>query len=193
MATTLLEQLDKAADKANKAAGMDALARHAEAIRELLQRARCDIIKIGERLTAARKICGHGNWRPWLEHEFQWTDDTALNFTNVYKWYERDPERVRDLNLPLRGLYLLARPSTPEAIRQEVIEHVERGEKVSVAEVNETITKAKTKLVSSKPEAKPSYLPDDIIDQIIDLFKQLQHRDQAHCLRKQHAILQGRC
>ena len=115
---SIVEQFDRIADKDRKRAGMDALARHSEAIRELRQRTARDIIKIGEHLTRARKICGHGNWLPWLEREFGWTDDTALNFMNVYKWSEANPERVRDLSLPLHTLYLLARPSTPEAIEQ---------------------------------------------------------------------------
>ena len=60
------------------------LAQNAEAIRALGKRVIDDIIEIGRLLTEAKQIAGHGNWLPWLEREFQWTDDTALNFMRVH-------------------------------------------------------------------------------------------------------------
>jgi len=33
---------------------------------------------------ANKAIAGHGNWYSWLEREFGWTDDTALNFMRVH-------------------------------------------------------------------------------------------------------------
>jgi hypothetical protein len=101
-------------------------------------------------------------------------------------------ENISNLSLPVSVLYRLARPSTPQAVRQDVIERLEPGEKVLVAEVEDTIAKAKAPTLP-RPEAKqPSYLPDDIIDQIVVLFKQLAHNEQNRCCLKLRAILQGR-
>jgi hypothetical protein len=53
------------------------LAQHAAGAR---QRVVADVIEIGRRLTESKKICGHGNWLPWLDREFNWQEQTARNF-----------------------------------------------------------------------------------------------------------------
>jgi DUF3102 family protein len=126
-----------------------ALAGHADSIRALRKRAADDIIDIGRHLTEAKKIAGHGNWLPWLDREFGWTDDTARNFMRVYDLSKT--ERVRDLNLPLRALYLIAAPSTPEAAREEVIDRAQTGEKVSVGETKHIIEQHKASPEPSAP------------------------------------------
>ena len=204
--STFVEHIDKSADRYRKRAGMDPLARHAEAIRELRQRTARDIIKIGEHLTAARRICGYGNWQPWLEREFGWTDDTARNFMRVFELSKT--ERVPDLNLPLRSLYVLARPSTPEAVRQEVFARAERGEPPSYAEVKAAVEEA-------KPKSRPVYkaVPEPLMEEeirnqmdnlfrqldgqaqarcVVDYFRQLDRKTQSRCALKVRNILQGR-
>jgi hypothetical protein len=44
-------------------------------------------------------------------------------------------ETVSDLDIPLRGLYLLAAPSTPAPARQEIIERAGQGEKLTAADL----------------------------------------------------------
>ena len=61
----------------------DALAEHSAEIRKLGKRAVQNIIEIGRRLTEAKKIVGWGNWLPWLEREFGWSERTAQNFMQV--------------------------------------------------------------------------------------------------------------
>ena len=61
------------------------LAQNAQEIRKLGKRASADVIEIGRRLTEMKKLCGHGNWLPWLEREFGWTDRHALNYTRAYE------------------------------------------------------------------------------------------------------------
>jgi hypothetical protein len=61
------------------------LAESAEEIRKLGKRAGADVIEIGRRLTETKKICGHGNWLPWLQREFGWTDRHALKCMQVYE------------------------------------------------------------------------------------------------------------
>jgi hypothetical protein len=118
------------------------LAQNAEVIRALGKRVIGDIIEIGRRLSESKKLCGHGNWLPWLQREFGWSDDTALRFMQVGELAES--RNVRDLNLPISGLYLLAAPSTTEEARQEVIARAESGGRMSVKDVKELIDEVKS-------------------------------------------------
>jgi Protein of unknown function (DUF3102) len=118
------------------------LAAHAVAIWQLGKQTLANVIEIGKRLTECKRIVGHGNWLPWLDREFGWTDKTAENFINVYKLSGKF-ENFSNLDLPLSGLYLLAAPSTPEAARAEIIERAEKGEKIKVADVNNKIRAAR--------------------------------------------------
>lgn len=163
----------------------DALTRHAKAIRALGRRVVGDAVEIGRQLTAARKLCGHGNWQSWLEREFQWTDDTALNFMNVYKWSEANPERVRDLSLPLRSIYLLAQPSTPESVREEIIERAASGDKISHEQVKQEVAEAKALAKNGKADSpehgrKPT---EEIIARLDDLFSRLDRQAQDRWVR----------
>jgi hypothetical protein len=124
-----------------------ALAEHAAAIRRLGKLVVEDVIEIGRRLTEAKDICGHGNWLPWLEREFDWSASTAENYINLFKLSAKFPT-VGNLNLDLRSLYMLAAQSTPPEARDEIIKRAEAGEQVTVAEV-------KTAIAKRKPEPKP--------------------------------------
>jgi hypothetical protein len=107
-----------------------------------------DVIEIGRRLTDAKARCGHGNWLPWLEREFGWSDSTALRYMQAHQFATDKSVTVTDLSL--KSLYLLAAPSTPEAARDEVIERSEAGEHLTPAQIKETIDKA----VNAEIEAK---------------------------------------
>jgi len=89
---------------------------HASAIRALGKRVITDVIEIGRRLTEAKRIAGHGNWLPWLEREFGWSEDTAENYIAVHKRMGSllNSENSRNLNLPMHSLRILAAKSTPE-------------------------------------------------------------------------------
>src|SRR5260370_7268210 len=70
---------------------------------------------VGRRLTACKVQCGHGKWLPWLQREFGSTSEsTALRYMQAHEAFGLNPSRVTDLELPMRSLYLLAAPSTPE-------------------------------------------------------------------------------
>jgi hypothetical protein len=40
---------------------------------------------MGEELIAAKGLCEHGEWLPWLEDNFGWTEWTARNLMRVAK------------------------------------------------------------------------------------------------------------
>jgi hypothetical protein len=118
------------------------LANHAAAIRMLGKRVIANVIEIGQRLTEAKKIAGQGNWRPWLEQEFGWSEDTAERFMSLHRLQGQIPQ-LAEYDLPVSGLYLLAAPSTPEEARAAVIEQAENGEALSVAGIKKTIDQAR--------------------------------------------------
>lgn len=130
-----------------------ALAEHADAIRKFMKRAIEDVFSIGRHLTEAKKLCDHGNWLSWLDREFGWSADTAERLMQLHALGSQNP-RVRNLDLPRSALYLLAKPSTPEAARQEVFDKTESGEPVSVEQTRQTIKRHKP-----DPEPPPVTVP----------------------------------
>jgi len=93
------------------------IAEHAAVIRALGRRVVGDIVEIGRRLIDAKEIAGHGNWLPWLDREFGWTDKTAERFINV----AGKSDKLSNLEVPVSGLYLLAAPSTPPEVGIEQV------------------------------------------------------------------------
>jgi hypothetical protein len=143
--------LDQAIAAAEEKAKAPVLAEHAEAIRAAGKRVIADIIEIGWRLSECKKMLGHGNWLPWLEREFGWSDRTALNFMRVYDLSGKS-ETVADLSLPVSGLYLLAAPSAPEETRNAILSRAEAGEVLSVADIRQAIDQARGKSSEQKPD-----------------------------------------
>jgi len=140
---------------APKLAALDntALAKHAAAIRQLGKQTVENVIEIGRRLAECRKLVVRGKWLPWLDREFGWTEQTALNFMRAHDLSKS--KKFLDLNLPVSALYLLAAPSTPEPAKTEVIERAQAGEAIPVAEVKRVVERHKPP--SRKPsKAKPA-------------------------------------
>jgi hypothetical protein len=113
------------------------LAEHAAEIRRLGKRVVEDVIEIGGRLTECKRICGHGNWLPWLNREFKWTEMTATRFINVYEMSKSN--NLLNLELPISGLYLLAAPGTSKEARNEIIDRAQAGETIPVAKAKRII------------------------------------------------------
>ncbi|MCP4339840.1 MAG: DUF3102 domain-containing protein [Desulfobulbaceae bacterium] len=99
-------------------------------IKILVKQTAQGIIEIGQRLIEIKESLGYGNWLPWLEAEFGWSDTTAKRFIQTAdKLGNRAP--VHDLDIAPKALYLLAQNNTPEPVRQEAIERSETGEKIT--------------------------------------------------------------
>lgn len=119
------------------------LAEHAAVIRALGKRVVGDIIEIGRRLADAKDRCRHGGWLPWLDREFGWKETTALRFMRCHDFAKSG--KLKDLALPVSGLYLLAAPSTPDEAREAVIDRAKNGEHLSLKEVRAMIDEARKK------------------------------------------------
>jgi hypothetical protein len=166
--------------------------RYAKEIRHLRTRVGRDIIRIGYLLTDVKEhYCHHGEWLRWLEREFGWSDRTALNFMRVYE-VSLKSENFSDLSLPISSLYLLAAPSTPEAVRQDVIDRVASGEELTHAQVKAAVDEAKAP--KSKPH-RPSYIPDppppirdELIEQAVELVRQMTAPERVEFIRRVGAV-----
>jgi hypothetical protein len=132
---------------------------HADDIRALGKRTIANTIEIGHLLTEAKEIVGHGNFGPWLDREFGWSERTARNFMGVYELARTStlgkPEKFADLGIPVSDLYLLAAPSTPEEVRDEMLARAEAGEPPTRNEIKGAIAENRQP-VQSKPTGSAS-------------------------------------
>lgn len=87
------------------------------------------IIEIGKRLSGVKEILPHGSWLPWLEAEFGWSSVSAWRFMQVYEKFKS--YNLKDLSMSSEVLYLLAAPSTPEAVREVAVDLSAAGQKVT--------------------------------------------------------------
>jgi hypothetical protein len=170
------------------------LARHATEIRRLGKQVASEVIEIGRLLVESKKLAGHGNWLSWLEREFQWTDDTALNFMRVHELVKN--RNFRDLShIPLSGLYMLAAPSTPEPAKREAIGRAEAGEPMTLDTVREIVGRAKqddrderaeTYAEEWKPGTRGDFIgrlirgEDNLYEQIDDYLNHLKRRREKN-------------
>jgi Protein of unknown function (DUF3102) len=118
------------------------LAEHITAIRALGKQTIANIIEIGRHLTKCRDIVGARNFGNWLNREFPRIGQrTAQRFMNVHELAAKN-DNLSFSELPVSALYLLAAPSTPEPVRDEILERAEAGKKMSVSEVKRVIKEA---------------------------------------------------
>jgi hypothetical protein len=143
------------------------------AIRDALGRMSVDAITIGKALSEAKALLAkNGDWEDWLETSFKWTPRTATNFLMVYEMarkYELASKtgKFSDLPIKLSALYLLARSTTPDAVRADLIEMAKAGTAVThaiaqrkLAEAHQTAPPPVAKLFDS-PEPE---VDDDRLD-----------------------------
>ena len=90
----------------------------------------------------AKARIGHGHWLSWLEREFGWSDDSARRYMRLYQFAQEDFKfrKLRNLQLPASGLYLLAQAKCPLEARKEIVERAEAGETIEVAKIESVIT-----------------------------------------------------
>jgi hypothetical protein len=144
------------------------VAEHADAIRVLARNVIANVVEIGRRLTEVNHRIEHGQWLMFLDREFGWSDQTARNFMHVFDL--SNSKRVLDLDLPLRSLYLLAAPSTPSEVRDNIIEDAQRGEKLTHAEVVKRVRQSRSssrksrKAEAIQSEQEQAEAPEPAVD-----------------------------
>jgi predicted transcriptional regulator len=106
----------------------------AQRVREHSKRTVESIIAIGRDLRMCRQALGSGEaFDAWINREFAWSRNTAYEFMRVAEHCTKFVQP--GFQLDLSALYLLARPSTPQSIRDRALTHAKRGERVTHKEV----------------------------------------------------------
>lgn len=114
------------------------------------RRMTASVMAIGAALMRAKKLLAHGQFEDWCRVEFGMSERTAQNMMNVTRTFDGKSEKISLLSDST--LYLLAAPSTPEAVREAVIEQAERtGVSPSVAEVKKEIERVRNSLEVRRP------------------------------------------
>ena len=116
---------------------------------------------LGEKLGDVQaRLAPDGLFAAWCNAELPGVSrGTIYNAINVYRAFPELPtvgSAGEHLDVPLRALYLLAAPSTPAEAREAMIERVERGEAVSVADAQALVAAHKP----TPPELEDEPLSD---------------------------------
>ena len=121
-------------------------------IRDRMGRAALNIFEIGTRLLEVKSKLRHGSFGPWLSCEFGWSERTARSMMSVAENFKS--ATVADLDIAPTALYMLASPSTPPEVREEIVERAKAGEKIKTATVADLVEKRKpiTAPITPNPE-----------------------------------------
>ena len=139
-----------------------------EEIKERLKRSAQDIWEIGQKIFEVRSQLAYGNFDRWLKAEFGWSRRTAYNFIQVYEAF---PERatVAQVSIAASALYQLSSPSTPQKIRDELIQRAKQGEKITRQDIR---LATKQEQISSTNTAVESEPIGDVKQQIVSIIPQ---------------------
>ncbi|EIM63227.1 DUF3102 domain-containing protein [Desulfobacter postgatei] len=78
--------------------------------------------EIGRALCSAKKILVHGEFKPWVEANFNHSYKTAHNCMRVFEGCAGNPEIVE--YLPSSCLYVICSPKFPEDLRQALFDNI---------------------------------------------------------------------
>lgn len=106
-------------------------------IKRLLGEIAENTIAAGHELIAVKATLKHGEWGPWLRDECEMSERMAQRLMSVAECFKND--NLSDLNIAPSALYLLASPSTPDDIRQSMLEQARSGARITVAAVHQAI------------------------------------------------------
>lgn len=102
---------------------------HTDNLYRLLGSTAKNMWEIGFALIQVKCSLPHGQFGPWLDHEFGWSSRTAQRFMAVASKFDRDT--VSDLALGSTILYELASEKTSDEIRDQLIERAKEGEVIT--------------------------------------------------------------
>src|SRR4051794_38530721 len=115
------------------------------------QHMRGAILEVGTELLRIKERLLHGTFGKWLAAEFGLTERTAQNYMSAAE-LARECETVSVLRP--KTLYLLAALSTPERVRQDVLDRLNKGEHVRDAAITDAIAMAKQEAAQERQQEK---------------------------------------
>jgi hypothetical protein len=111
------------------------------------------ILRVAKLVEEAREMFlynrDEGGFTGWIEQRLNMSQRTAYNLLDVHKQFGDQSLQLLQ-TLPRKILYLIARESTPEEARREVIERAENGEHFTEAQVKEIVDEAVRKAVEER-------------------------------------------
>ena len=152
-------------------------------IQELMRLTAENIISIGQKLTEVKEKLGHGSFQNWLRSEFEWSEQTARQFMQVYRW----SKTIKNKNfvfsqLATSALYLLAAPSTPQEARDEVLSSIGGGEKISYSCVRTIVNRYK-KLSPTESVEQTIDIPNELESVAAEPLFRLETSESGHIVR----------
>jgi hypothetical protein len=140
IATTSV-RLDTALSDAEFREAIEAVARQIEHFE------RAAIFKIANRLAWVHEQFlyrrDEGGFQGWVESRLGYSRTQAYRLLDVARLIKSIPDWDTFGTLPVTALYQLAAPSTPVPVRDEILDRLKAGERLSCATVTEVIAKAK--------------------------------------------------
>jgi hypothetical protein len=115
----------------------------ARRVRRRLKRMSGDIIEIGRELRAVKQRLERGGFLDWVETACGLSPRTAQLMMRTAEWAEGRREIVA--HLEPTAIYLLAAPSTPETVRQDVLSRLQEGQTPATQVVRGMVRAAKKK------------------------------------------------
>jgi len=114
-------------------------------IRERLNRQRDDFIETGKDLLKVKDKLEHGKFERWLDHEFTLSVRSAQLFMNAARWVTSlAADKCETVShLSQKSIFLLSAPSTPAAVRERVIEEIEKTGRAEPVRIKMMIQEAK--------------------------------------------------
>lgn len=145
-----------------------------EEIKERLKRSAQDIWEIGQKIFEVRSQLAYGNFDRWLKAEFGWSRRTAYNFIQVYEAF---PERatVAQVSIAASALYQLSSPSTPQKIRDELIQRAKQGEKITRQDIRLATKQEQSSSTNTAVKSEPI---TDVQQQIVSIIPQSTNSPQ---------------
>jgi hypothetical protein len=119
----------------------DAARQAAKDIKELTRSQNKTIVEIGQKLIEVKKSLDHGEFGGWLQLEFKWSHRTADRYMSVVEHLGGHFDTVSNLNA--RTIYALAAKSTPDEVRDEIVERLTAGDELSDRDIMQEISDAK--------------------------------------------------
>jgi Protein of unknown function (DUF3102) len=127
-----------------------ALARRAEeAIKRTLA---ANVRKIGAELLKVKSCLDHGEWLAWLEFRCELSERSAQRYISVAKFLNEVQVTgpVSDT-----GLVQLAAPTTPQPVREELVQKINAGTRLTTRAIAKRIAKAKGHQARAQRGKKP--------------------------------------
>lgn len=124
-------------------------------IKSLIRQTAQDIFHVGQKLAEVKQQLKHGEFRNWLNTEFNWSVSSATKFMQVSEQFKN--VNFTHLNFATSALYVLAAPSAPENARQHALQLASRGEHITYSLAKQIVKHHKDSAASD------AYLPESFI------------------------------